>query len=210
MRQRPPKQNLGEQAARFSLYVPVAVLMLGFCISTMLQKERSTVLAIAYFNLVLMVLGFLAGVIALVAMKKYGREGILYRAVGGVILNGLLLASVATLLFPMLQRGRMRDQLVGSWTLVHSPTESQTGSQLDLQKTGRFRFVTSTTVDAPPTVSGTWILTSNRTLGLDVEQVEHGNADMAGQKIGLGKVRSVEKARMVLETDKGDEIFERR
>lgn len=210
MRERPQKQNLGEQAARFSLYVPVAVVMLGFCVSTMMQRERSTILAIAYFNLVLMVLGFLAGVIALVAMRKFGREGILYRAVGGVILNGLLLASVYAMLRPLLQARAMQEDLVGVWTLIRSPVETQTGSQLDLQKDGRFRFVTNTHIDAPPTVSGKWVLTTDRTLGLDVQQVENGNNEMAGQKIGLGKVRSVQKTKMVLETDKGDEIFERR
>src|SRR4051794_3611925 len=67
------RQSFGEQAARFSLYVPPAVLVIG-CITRGNADQPGVGMTIAWINLALIVAGFLLGVAALISMRIYGRQ----------------------------------------------------------------------------------------------------------------------------------------
>ena len=41
--------------------------------------------------MLLIILGFVFGIVALIGMKKYGRKGILGRAVAGTCINGIII-----------------------------------------------------------------------------------------------------------------------
>lgn len=210
MRDRIEKQNIGQNLARFSLYIPFVVFAIGFCFSSMLQKERDTAVVIGFFNLALIALGFLAGIIALFQMIRFGRTGILYRAIAGIIFNGLVLASIVALFRPMALAAQMRDDLVGNWTVVRTPDMATVGARFELGKDGGFRMSVSPDDANSPVLSGKWNFARGHFLGVEVLAVENGNSEMVGKKIGLGTVRSVSKTQMILQTDNGEELFERR
>src|SRR3954470_15206074 len=100
---RPPapaadKPSFGEQAARFSLYVPLAVILVG-CFSRS-TTEPGVAAALAWFNVALIVAGFLLGIVALLSIRKFGPERILRRAIFGILFNGLAIALLVSVLGP--------------------------------------------------------------------------------------------------------------
>ena len=206
----PARQSFGEQAARFSLYTPLVAIFIG-CLGRG-GDQPGVAMAMGWINLVLIVAGFVLGLVALVSMRFYGRQRILVRALVGVIANGLFLAAAVSILLPAMAAKRVRDQVVGGWRV-----ESQAGSgaaparnDIHLSRDGTFRM---TGIDGAGRVvvsaSGTWRIDRNRTLGFEVGRVDAGDPSMAGQTIGLGTVKAVNGDRMVLETDKGDEVLRR-
>ena len=209
MRERPQKQSLGEQLARFSLYVPVVILVLGFCTTGVTQRDRSVGVALFYLNVTLIVLGFLAGIGALVSMSRFGKSGILGRAIGGLLLNGLAIGALLAFLTPLVRTAQMRTALVGDWALVQAP-DLNAKIDVHFDKDGRFRFTTDDALNSPAVFSGKWALTSNRVVAIKIEQVENGNQEMVGQSIGLGSIESVDQKQMVLKTDKGHETYQKR
>lgn len=80
------KQSFGEQAARFSLYSPLVVLILG--IVNITKADRSVSIAIFAINLLLIISALILGVIALISMRRYGRKRILSRALDRRAVNG--------------------------------------------------------------------------------------------------------------------------
>src|SRR5688572_19184773 len=102
-----PKQSFGEQAARFSLYAPFAVLLIGLL--TLGNRDQWGVgITIGVINILLLVAGLGLGIVALLSMRRFGRERILGRAIVGILLNGLAVGFIASALFPLLQNAGVR------------------------------------------------------------------------------------------------------
>jgi len=202
------RQSFGEQAARFSLYAPFVVLGLGIC-TLENQKYSGVGIVVAVTNLVLITLGFVLGVSALVSMKWFGRRRILWRAVVGVALNGVLLLAVLAAFGPWIARSRVAKQLVGHWRLVSAQgaTKGQLEMTLNADQTCRVNGKAGN--GGPLDVTGHWTLSVRRELGIRIEHVTVGNPGSIGKDIGLGKVRSVDDRQVVLEAGDGDEVYER-
>lgn len=83
------KQSFVHQAARFSFWAPLTAVAIGFFTSSFGQTER---LIIGGINLVLVLAGFVLGVVALFGIRRHGARGILAYSLCGVVLNGLILA----------------------------------------------------------------------------------------------------------------------
>ncbi len=209
MRERVEKQSIGEQLARFSLYVPLVVMVLGFCTTGITERERDVGIALFYFNVALIVSGFLAGIAALISISRFGRSGILYRALGGIILNGIVIVATFAFLLPVIRTAQMREAIVGHWTLTQGPTLAAK-VEVQLEKDGRFRFTADDGTNPVATIAGRWAFTRDHLLGFSVEEITNGNPEMTGKKIGVGTVLSADKAQMVLKTDKGNETYRKR
>src|SRR4051794_635144 len=107
-------QNFGVQASRFSLYAPLVALGLGLC--TMSTHEyRPVGIFIGVLNLVLIFAGFVLGIVALCTIRKYGSKGILGRAIGGLVLCGLLLLAAVFVFSVAARAGGAKQQVVGHW-----------------------------------------------------------------------------------------------
>lgn len=94
---RPPR-NPAQTAALASLLAPL--LAIGVSVLSNAQKgdpstDRIVTLAQGGITVLVIVIGFGAGVAALVMMAKYGRQGVLGRAITGLVLNVGFLALVA-------------------------------------------------------------------------------------------------------------------
>jgi uncharacterized membrane protein YeaQ/YmgE (transglycosylase-associated protein family) len=218
------KESIGVQAAKFSLYSPFAVLLLGCATNAMRQgnatqqggvtpKDMAGVaVAMAWLNIVLMVAGLLAGLFALISMRRFGRKGILSRSLAGVAINGALVGVVIAIFWPMIAARGMADQLVGTWHMTSGSTLRK-GSTLDVSfhadKT--FDFTVTPPAGAATHVFGTYKFTvGDQAIGIVVDRVENGDPTMAGERILLGRVVEVDATHLRLGTDKGDELYDRR
>jgi len=149
------------------------------------------------------------GIAALVSMRKYGRRGILWRAIVGVALNGLVLAAAATLLVPMMGASRTKGQVAGRWTMQSSPHAPPGKTVVTFNADGTFAMDVADGATPIVALSGRWTMDATRVIGITVDRVTTGNAEIAGKSMGLGRVTSVDAQRLVLKADAGDETYER-
>jgi hypothetical protein len=199
-------QTLGEQAARFSLYAPFVAFLIG-AIGRGAHTEPGVGIALFSINMLLILAGFALGIFALVSMRRYGRQYILGRAIGGLLLNGIVIAGLLTFMLPILLAGNTKGQVVGRWQMRSVPVGSQKQIEITLNPDGTFHFTGSGGVKAV-SMDGQWVLTPGQVIGLTVERVDSGNASIVGSKIGFGAVKSVDDKKLVLRTDRGEEIYD--
>jgi len=101
------------RAALVSLYAPLGCLLLGILNNNVIGPLLEPTNAQLARNIVggilalLVPTGFILGIIALAGMKKVGTQGILGRALTGVVLSGLIIASFIPLL-PKILKGGLR------------------------------------------------------------------------------------------------------
>jgi hypothetical protein len=214
------RESIGVQAARFALYSPVAVLMLG-CFTTFAGRQSAadgavqassaaqTNVALAWLNVALIVVGFLLGLFALISMRRFGREGILWRASTGIVLNGLLLLVLMSVFSAARGMANQRAQLVGTWHLQSAPEKMAGSMALSLRADGTFDFDQTNPAGKRTRVFGEWVMLRDRKLGISIDRVENANPQMVGQKMGLGFVESVDAGQMKLRTDAGNEVYSR-
>lgn len=120
----PAKEPLAVQAAKFSLYAPIVAVFLGFLSTTMkLDAARDSVTSrgvasgqavIGIVNMVLIALGFIAGIYALACIKKVGKRGILWRSVFGLSINSVLIVGTIWL-FLFNPYKTLSARYVGHW-----------------------------------------------------------------------------------------------
>ena len=203
-----PNQSLGEQAARFSLYTPLVVVLVGFFAHA---NKDSTGVASALFvvNVLLLISGFALGITALVSMRRYGRPRILVRASIGTIANGLVIAALLSLVLPLMMAARAKTKLTGKWIAQSVPVQPGDKMTIDLAKDGGFTF--DTTRDGAPyvTLNGTWEFNRARVLSIHIDHVATGSSTAVGKTLGLGTVTSVNEIEMILNTDHGPETYRR-
>jgi hypothetical protein len=82
----PPKTSFSHQAAKLSWVCPILVFVL-----LMFSRQIGARVIIELVSLLLIVLGFVFGVIALFGIRTHRKSGILAPAIVGMIINGLLL-----------------------------------------------------------------------------------------------------------------------
>ena len=82
----PPKTSFSHQAAKLSWVCPIIVFLL-----MMFGRQAGARVIIELVALLLIVVGFAFGVVALFGIRTHGKSGILAPAIVGIIINGLLL-----------------------------------------------------------------------------------------------------------------------
>jgi hypothetical protein len=83
------------QAATYSLAAPfVAMAVSGFSREAVRSGNRVSMMIVGCTGILLIVSGFILGVIALVRTKKCGGEGIFGKAAWGVCINGFFIVSM--------------------------------------------------------------------------------------------------------------------
>jgi hypothetical protein len=201
-------QSLGEQAARFSMYAPIVAIILG-CITRSAGNDAGVATAIFYINVLLIVAGFGLGIFALATSKKYGPERIVGRAIIGVILNGIALTMIIYVVMPVIAAAGMRDKIVGRWQLSSGGDNLTKSIDLNFGKKGAVDMTTTLVDGRSMSMNGTWIFTPTKEIGFKVQNITGGDPAMVGKTVGVGTVKIVDSQRMVLGTDKGDQIFKR-
>ncbi len=99
------------RAAQLSLYAPLVCWLLAVLNNNVIGPSLEPANAqlgrniVGCIMLLLVPAGFILGIIALVGMQKVGTQGILGRAVTGVVLGGLIMRSLLPLLPMILQEG---------------------------------------------------------------------------------------------------------
>lgn len=92
-----------KRAARYSIYAPIAAVILNWVSYAVEVKTLQTQLIIASIGIALFVAGLILAIIALLGMRKYGKQGILGFALAGLLINGFIVASTIVLL-PVLKK----------------------------------------------------------------------------------------------------------
>lgn len=85
------KQLFARQAARFSAWTPAIFILLSV-VTPPLAKEPGLRMMFAWASLLLLIAGFILGIVALFGIHRHGRKGILLPAILGTVLNALFLA----------------------------------------------------------------------------------------------------------------------
>jgi hypothetical protein len=90
------KQPFGAQAAQFSLFAPLVMILVNMlCTIYPMQRTIGAVIGLSAF--VVYGVALVLGIVALFSMRKLGRKGILVRATIGVVLNASLLVLAVVL-----------------------------------------------------------------------------------------------------------------
>ncbi|HZK79922.1 MAG TPA: hypothetical protein VFC46_02620 [Humisphaera sp.] len=151
--------------------------------------------------------GLILGVVALFSMRRYGRERILGRAIGGLLFNGFILVAIIVILAPSLGLVRTKKRVVGHWRLnsIHGVPKID----LSLDENGQFTLKSSNGASPVASMEGHWIMTPKKTIGVTIERVSGGSQSTVGTKFGLGTVKSVDDEHLILQTDNGEETYAR-
>jgi hypothetical protein len=79
------------QAATFSLVAPFVSFAIGIFLQPQVRGIRIAMIILGLISMLLIVCGMIFGIVALLAMKSHGREGIFGKALAGTCINGILL-----------------------------------------------------------------------------------------------------------------------
>lgn len=82
------------QAATFSLAAPFVAMAIAWFTREGVRDKSISVMIVGSIVDLLIVSGFILGIIALVRTKKCGREGIFGKAIVGVCINGLFIVGI--------------------------------------------------------------------------------------------------------------------
>lgn len=193
--------SFGMQAARFSIFAPFTVFLISVFTKSVQEQSRGALMAILSINILLIVMGFIFGIVALVSTRRFGREGIFGRAISGIVLNGLVLMVVLFILAPMANSARIKTHLVGHWSLIQTQQETEKNGQLELiiDKNGDIDLIQTIGSLPPETIHGQWGLTKSNVIGIKIED----------KKFGLGSVKTLDEIELILGTDSGEEMYKR-
>lgn len=88
------KKPFAAQAAQASLLAPLVAVGMSIVVNAGLGNQATPLVKIITGSLcvLLIVLGFVFGIVALLGVRRHGRKEILGRAVAGVCINGILIA----------------------------------------------------------------------------------------------------------------------
>lgn len=115
----PQTTSLSHQAAKLSWVCPILVIVV-------LCGRVAAPLISELVALLLMVVGFVSGVIALFGMHTHGKRGILAPAIVGIVINALLLFIFVTNFFAARARAQQeRSDARSSVDAVNEPRRAQ-------------------------------------------------------------------------------------
>ena len=90
----PSKKPFAFQAAQASLLAPAIAFGIGIVVNVGLSGQSSPLVGIitGSVSILLIVSGFIFGVIALAGIPRHGKKGIFGRGIAGICINGILIA----------------------------------------------------------------------------------------------------------------------
>jgi len=202
------RQSFGQQAARFSLYAPFVALAIGsFAMGN--KDQPSVAISLGIINLALITSGLCLGIAALLSIRRYGRQGILMRAIVGVVLNTMVVVALLLVLLPAVMAGRMKEQLSRRWAMQGTQDPLSGNVTLTFDRSGSFTAEASRQDGTTTTLTGAWVFTPKRVIGVTIKQATTGDLASAGKHLGLGTVKSVDDRQLILQTDHGEETYNR-
>jgi hypothetical protein len=98
------QKPFAKQAATFSLWAPLTAFAANI-VARAAGMPRATLMVVGIVSMALYVSGLALGIVALVGIRKHGREGIVGRAGLGVVINTAVLL-LALMILPALVRAR--------------------------------------------------------------------------------------------------------
>jgi len=87
----PPASSFTRQAALFSVLAPFISFVLGIVSGQVVQGNRISMIVLGGTSIVLILAGFVCGIVALIGTKKHGKKGIFGRAIAGICINGIII-----------------------------------------------------------------------------------------------------------------------
>jgi hypothetical protein len=90
-------RSLAQKAARFSLFAPLIVIAIGVLTRGITESSPGFVRVVLLVDLGVLLAGVAAGVAALLGIPRHGASGIVWQALGGVILSAALGAGILML-----------------------------------------------------------------------------------------------------------------
>jgi len=200
------KQSLGEQAARFSLYAPFAVIAIRV-LTYGNSGEFDVLISIFVVNSLLIVTGFSLGIFALISMRWYGRKGILVRGVLGTLFNAIVIAAILAILLPVMLTARVKARVAGHWQYRSGAVGGMSRADVQFYPGGKFH-ISAVVSGKSVSFGGDWEFTDSREIGVTIDEVETGNPATVGQKMLLGTVEEADD-HLVLKTETGSEFYDR-
>jgi putative Mn2+ efflux pump MntP len=100
----PPVNSFPKQAALFSLLAPFVGL--GLSILGQPVAHGAALFIIGCVSILLILAGFVLGIVALFGIKTHGKKGILVRALAGVCINGFLILMMLIAIPRLVQQAR--------------------------------------------------------------------------------------------------------
>lgn len=108
--QQPPplpsaKKPFAFQAAQASLLAPAIAFGLGIVVNIGMGTQLSPLahIIVGSLSIILILLGFIFGIIGLVGVRRHGKRGILGRSIAGICINGILIG-LMIISIPMYKR----------------------------------------------------------------------------------------------------------
>lgn len=88
------KKPFAFQAAQASLLAPLTAVGVSIVVNAGMGNQASPLVKIITGSLcvLLIVLGFVFGIVALFGVRRHGKKGILGRAIAGIAINGVIIA----------------------------------------------------------------------------------------------------------------------
>ena len=86
----PSTDSFPKQAALFSVIAPLVSFGIGIFVQPQVRGNRTAMIVLGLTSMLLIISGFVLGIIALASTKKHGRVGIYGKALAGTCINGLL------------------------------------------------------------------------------------------------------------------------
>ena len=101
----PAKKPFAFQAAQASLLAPAIAFGLGIVVNVGMGGQLPPLahIIVGSLSIVLILLGFIFGIVALIGVRRYGKKGILGRSIAGICINGILIA-LMVISIPMYKR----------------------------------------------------------------------------------------------------------
>jgi len=203
------RESFGVQAARFSLLAPLTVVLIGVLTRLSLGQFPRVVIAIAWINGGLIVIGFLLAVAALISMRRFGPDRILIQGIVGGVINGAFFVIFLGAIMSARALVRNRELLMSHWQMQSGPDKSFKSLDLTLKPDNTFVMEGDKVEGQHLKMAGSWDVSARGLLGVMVGQVNAENTDLKGKHVNLGTVKTINEQQLILSTDKGEEIYRR-
>jgi ABC-type molybdate transport system permease subunit len=120
----PSKKPFAFQAAQASLLAPAIAFGIGIVVNVGLSGQSSPLVGIitGSVSILLIVSGFIFGIVALVGVSRYGKKGILGRGIAGVCINGIIIV-LMIISIPMYRRMAERAKEIQQQKLEQQQTQ---------------------------------------------------------------------------------------
>jgi hypothetical protein len=216
------KKPFAYQAAAFSFWAPIASVGLGCVVSGMFPDAstapggmRASAAVVLATVVLLNVAAVVLGAMALLAMRRLGRQGLLWRSLGGVVMAVVVLVSLGSTAQRTMGDLRMSRSLVGVWEM-ETTTEGKTAAKIDMTlRADRTAAVRIEGAGKAATLTGVWAVLKDAGTGKRVLAVkwDAGQANVLGSDTMQGvrwPVESVGEAELRLSGDAGKvEVYRR-